>query len=441
MSEIDPAPSRPLRWWDTGVIATIAVMATIGVLELVLDDAPVGATDLAVILGAPVLLTIWYVVLGRAALRRATFDEPTRPADVVFLVGVIVIIAAGTSVFANYATLQTLGYPIIWTVVARYRSAVLWSAGLAAAVGVGFATSFTRFGVSGGIWVAAIIAVISFGFAVAMGTWITRIFAQGQRYRVLAEELRRSQAEVAALSVTAGASAERERISRELHDTLTQTLAGLVMLSEQAERALAAGDTVLANDRVARVGSAAREAVSEARALVATTQPLGDGGLESAIERLVARLQADTGLRVECEMNPLVIDRERQVVLLRAAQEGLANARKHAQASRVLVSLRASPEGGALLTVEDDGVGPDHRVAGADAPGGMDAVDGGPAAVVVPHTAAPVAPHTDGYGLTGLADRVRAVGGAVRFGPGARGGARLEVYLDPVRELAEEAAE
>lgn len=425
MSEWEAAPMRPLLWWDRGVSAVLVVLAAIGVIEVALDPVARPLHDLPTILGGLVLFALWYVALGRAALRRATLDEPIRRADRVFLVGMIVIIAASTLVFANHATLQVVGYPMIWTVVARYRAAVAWTGALAAAVGVGFTGGFTRFGVNGGIGAALAMAFISFAFAVAMGTWITRIFAQGQRYRMLAEELRRSQAEVAALSASAGAASERERLSRELHDTLTQTLAGLVMLSEQAERALAAGDADRAAERVGRVGSAAREAVSEARALVATTQPLGDGGLEAAIERVAARLRADTGLRVECELVPLPIDRERQVVLLRAVQEGLSNARKHARASLVTVTLAEAPssaEGGAVLVVEDDGVGPRSREAG----------DGGSRAAGGSGTAG-----FDGYGLTGLADRVRAVGGSVRFGPGERGGSRLEVRLDPPARLSE----
>lgn len=417
MSEIGAVRRGPLLWWDLGISATLAVMATIGLFEILLSDPPLEPAESWSIVAAPAVFALWYVLLGRAALRRAILERVARPADFVFLLGMIAIIAAATAVFANYATLQTIGYPVIWTIVARYRSAIIWSAGLALAVGAGFIGVFTRFGVSGGVGAAVAIALISFAFAVVMGTWITRIFAQGERYRALAEELRRSQAEVVELSEAAGAASERERLSRELHDTLTQTLAGLVMLSEQAERALAAGDPERAADRIVRVGSAARDAVAEARALVATTQPLGDGGLEAAIGRLAARLRVDAGVRVDCELLPPELDRERQVVLLRAAQEGMSNARKHAGASWVAVSLSSAAEGGAVLVVDDDGVGPAGTASRARGTDGTAGASGG-------------------FGLTGLADRVRAVGGEVRFGARPGGGARLEVRLRPVAEGA-----
>ncbi|WP_449283425.1 sensor histidine kinase [Leucobacter sp.] len=410
------ARRRPLLWWDLGVAATVAVMGVIGVTDVVVDaqavDAPVSPLGLARVLGVLVLLVLWYLCLGRAALRRAVCDDPARAIDLVYLGVLVLIVGAATAIVPSYATLQALAYPMIWTVVARYRDAVIWSAVLALAVGGGFLLALAHHGVLSGFGEASAIVVLSFTFAVVMGTWITRIFAQGERYRALAEQLRASQAEVAALSEQAGAGRERERLSRELHDTLTQTLAGLVMLSEQAERALDSGDAERARDRLARVGAAAREAVGEARALVATTQPLGDGGLEAAIERVAARLSADAGLRVECALDVVSLEREHQVVLLRAAQEGLANARKHARASRVRLTLTASAEGGAVLLVEDDGAGPD-----------------------------PERMRIGGFGLSGLAERVRTVGGAVSFGRGPEGGARLEVRLPGSRAGEEGGAE
>lgn len=403
-------PRRPvLRWWDLGVAATLVVLAAIGGIELA-SEAPFTPPEMAVEFGVLALVGAWYVALGRPALLRAASGEGAQRVDFIFLGVLVLLCGLAAFVMPSYATLQTIGYPMIWTIVARYRDAIILSAAFALSVGAGFFAGLAPSGLADALSGTAVLVVLSFAFAVAMGTWITRIFEQGEQYRQVAERLRASQAEVALLSEQAGAGRERERLSQELHDTLTQTLAGLVMLSEQADRALAAGDTERARDRVARVESAAREAVAEARALVATTHPLGDGGLEAAIERVVARLRADAGLDVSCELETVPLDRERQVVLLRAVQEGLANARRHAGASRVHVRLVARPEGGALLHIDDDGVGlPDG--------GAAEAGDGG-----------------GGFGLSGLAARARSVGGSVVFEASPLGGARLEVMLDEARE-------
>ena len=312
-----------------------------------------------------------------------------------------VLLVFGTFCDPMYAILQVLVYPIVWTTAKQYRVAIAWSGAVALAVGSGMFAGLAPTDLGDALTSSLISASLSFVFAVAMGTWITRIHEWGERHRAMAERLRASQSEVKALSEAAGASRERERLSRELHDTLTQTLTGLVMLAEQTERALAAGDSPMVADRVSRMSSAAREAVSEARALVATTQPLGHGGLRAAIERVADRMRHDTGLDVRCQIETTSLDREREVVLLRATQEGLANARRHARASTVLVSLAPLAGGGAVLAVADDGVGPKaaHRS------------------------------NSGGFGLSGLTDRVQLVGGSVSFRPGEQSGSRLEVTV------------
>ncbi|GAA1592395.1 sensor histidine kinase [Leucobacter chromiireducens] len=424
---------HPLRWWDLGVVVLVLVMCVpggIGALNWA-SGGGLAASDVVApltVLGAFVVL---YAVLGRPALRRAAFDEPRIWWDLVFLAGVVFVVGLGAAVSTSFATLQAIVYPMIWVIagvgasdVARFGAraarrrgrlrAVAWSAVLALIITVGAGVSFLRHDVPNPMLTAAGIGGASFTFAVILGMWITSIYEQGERHRELAEQLRLAQAEVAELSVARGAATERERLSRELHDTLTQTLAGLVMLSEQTERALAAGDSARAAERAGRVSAAARESVAEARALVATTQPLGESGLNASLERVAARLEADTGLAVACALEDVPLDREQQVVLLRAAQEGLANARKHARATRVTLTLTGLPGGGALLRVVDNGVGPAHTAAEHDG-----SAQASPGAAV------------GGFGLTGLAERARAIGGAVQFGAAEHAGSVLEARLSP----------
>ncbi|MGO3146763.1 MAG: sensor histidine kinase [Leucobacter sp.] len=401
--------SRALRWWDLAFAAVLAFVVIVAVLDGVAGD-PHWAASLAtgwrtaILLTPALLVAILYVALGRAVLREGMGDLPLSTRGGTFLTLLMLVLAVGTFSDPMYAMLQAIAYPLVWTIAVDYRRAVLWCLAVAFAVGAGMYLGLVTLNAGTALVSSLTTAVISLVFAIAMGTWISRIHAKGETYRELAEQLRSSQNEVAALSEAAGAATERERISRDLHDTLTQTLAGLVMLSEQTERALDARDEVRARDRLARVESAARAAVAEARALVATTQPIGEGGLVRAIERVAASLREDTGLDVDCALAQVSLEREREVVMLRAVQEGLANARKHAQARSVVVTLTEIGVGGALLVVDDDGVGP-----------GLGTREGG-------------------FGLTGLADRVRSVGGEVRFGGRSSGGSRLEIELHPVQE-------
>ena len=422
-------PSRfPLLWWDIVVAVVTALLGSVGIAGAV---EPEGGSIL-VLLSPLLVFLLLYVALLRGALRRAHSSLARRRGDMVVIAIAICVLGVAAAVEPSYATLQSLVFPMLWVVMSA-REAITWSAALAVSVGVGSALAYVRLGNEYAVWTATFVAVLSFGFSVVMGTWITRIHAAGERHRELAEELRKSQAETAALAQESGAAAERERLSRELHDTLTQTLAGLVMLAEQAERALAADDTARARDRVERVGSAARDAVAEARALVATTQPLGEGGLEAALERICSRFAVDTGISIECRIEALGLDRERQVVLLRAAQEGLANARRHARASAVEVTLGPGAHGGAVLRVDDNGCGP-LRAGGGGSPGagklagGARMEPGRPAGTVSSDAVSPA-----GFGLSGLSERVRAVGGDVVFEPRPGGGSRLEVRLPEER--------
>ena len=421
------ARPRSLRWWDTGVVTIVLFQSVV----VVLDGAPGFTSALgiasesartALVLAPLALLVLLYALIGRRALRRGTEDAPLGPLGALFLVLLIAVLALAVFLAPVNAILQALVYPIVWTVAVRYREAVAWSAATASSIGTTMYAGLALGGASGAVFTALLTMVSSFVFAVVMGTWITRVFEQGERFRLVADQLRQAQGEVSALSEAAGAAAERERLSRELHDTLTQTLTGLVMLSERAERALDVSDLDAARERMAQVTSAARTAVGETRALVATAHPLADGGLEQAIERLVARMRAETGIAVGCAVAPIECGREQQVVLLRAAQEGLANVRAHARATEARVTLRlgeslgprSAPTRIAVLTVDDNGAGPGEHAA-HDRAGG-------------------------GYGITGLRDRARHVRGDLSFGPGPRGGARLELRV-PVTSAERSAPE
>lgn len=408
MSAGDALAKWPLRWWDLGVTAVSLVLLIpggVGVLSAIGEPGAFSG-HFALTLGALLGFVAVYTVVMRPVLRRAESDSAPLRRDAAALAILIGYTGFAAAVNPSFATLQAVLYPMVWTITGgwlhRRALAICWSAALAAAIGIGSFIAYERLGAASPAWTAGVVAVCSFVFAVFLGMWLTGVYSQSERHRVLAEQLRDSQAEVAELSTASGAAAERERMSRELHDTLTQTLTGLVMLSEQAERALVAGDIERALDRTGRVGAAAREAVSEARALVATTQPLGENGLVASLERIAARMRADAGLDVACSLASVTLDREQEVVLLRAAQEGLANARRHASATRVALVLAAAGPDRVELRVEDDGVGPGNASA---------------------------AQSSSGFGLSGLADRARALDGEVRFEPRPGGGAQLVVSL------------
>jgi signal transduction histidine kinase len=155
---------------------------------------------------------------------------------------------------------------------------------------------------------------------------------------------------------------ERQRIARELHDSVSQALYG-IGLGARTARALLDRDPVKAAEPVEYVLSLAEGGLAEMRALILELRPdsLEREGLVSALRKQVAALHARHGLEVEALLGeepdlPLEIKEG----LYRIAQEALNNTIKHAQASRVAIRLQED-SGEIVLSVQDDGVGFDPR--------------------------------------------------------------------------------
>ncbi|WP_414941673.1 sensor histidine kinase [Amycolatopsis sp. cmx-11-51] len=238
-------------------------------------------------------------------------------------------------------------------------------------------------------------------FSLLAGRYTTQIIEQSKGRAALIEQLEASQAEVSRLSREAGTAAERERMAREIHDTLAQGFTSIVTLTQAIESEMDT-DPKAARRHLELAARTARENLAEARAMVAARVPsaLASASLEEALRRQVERLTEEAGIEAAIEVEgPLpALPMATEVVLLRGAQEALSNIRKHSRATRV--SLRLSVvDGKVRLGVTDDGTGFD-----------------------------PAEP-TGGFGLAGMRTRADQVGGivALRSGPGAGTTLELEV--------------
>jgi signal transduction histidine kinase len=148
-------------------------------------------------------------------------------------------------------------------------------------------------------------------------------------------------------------------LARAIHDTLAQGFISIVTHLEAAEEELSprTGSVRRHLDQALR---AARENLVEARRLVAALRPeiLEGLSLPEALRRLAAGWSEASGVPVEVNVtgDQTWLPQELRVALLRVAQEGLSNARKHARADRVTMTL-SYLEDLALLDVQDDGLG------------------------------------------------------------------------------------
>lgn len=390
VDELDGTWARDVRWWDAGfyVIAALSVMA------VAVEPSEPGAT--AVVTVSIGVMVVAYLLFGRRAAR-------TRRTGTAVAYLLIAIAATTASVTQNVlATLLLFAvFSQIWMLLeSRWVSSVL-----CVVLSVSVTAAITIADSDGGFDPQVLARVIpqmgiALVFSLGLGLWVAHTLRQSERYARLVDALHTTRAELAATSRDAGALAERERISREIHDTLAQGFTSIVMLAQAASADLDRDAADDARARLELVESTARDNLAEARALVAAHAPvpLWDATLAEAVGRVADRFAAESGVTVSTRWGSVPrLSSTQEVVVLRCAQEALANVRKHAAARHVTVSFGMVGESVAL-EVTDDGRGLD--------PG-----------------------EAEGFGLRGMRDRVAAEGGSVRIAPGPAGGTSVVVEL------------
>ncbi|MEU5953012.1 sensor histidine kinase [Streptomyces sp. NPDC047525] len=245
------------------------------------------------------------------------------------------------------------------------------------------------------------------GAAMAIATVLgyEALYRESERRRQLIDELMATRAELAAAERTAGTLAERERLAREIHDTLAQGLSSIQLLLRAAQRALPVGSPAAPHIEQAR--AAAQDNLAEARRFVRALSPpdLEHGSLAGALERLSASASAASGspgsdvhVQFTVSGTPTELPTPYEVALLRTAQSALANTVRHAGAGRAEITL-SFMDTSVSLDVVDDGRGFDP----ASAPRGSGA--GG---------------DDGGFGLPAMRARARSLGGtlSVESAPG-----------------------
>jgi len=236
-----------------------------------------------------------------------------------------------------------------------------------------------------GALIAVGIVIFSVTFSYVYSRWMILVIEQSLEQAALIEQLESTRAELAAAHHEAGVLAERHRLAGEIHDTLAQGFASIVTLLQAAGASLDA-EQPQARRHLDLALVTARENLAEARTLVTALSPaaLEGGTLADAVRRLTDTTAAQAAIRCRSEITGTVrrLPTSTEVVLLRVCQEALANVRKHAGAGQVSVRLCYADDV-VRLTVADDGDGFDPAAA------------------------------TRGYGLKGMRDRVRQVGGTV----------------------------
>ncbi|WP_051992344.1 sensor histidine kinase [Mobilicoccus pelagius] len=231
--------------------------------------------------------------------------------------------------------------------------------------------------------------------AAGAGLIYRRILAESEDRRRLVAELVVAQDdlvavhdELAATQREAGVLTERQRLARDIHDTLAQGLSSIVLLS----RAGLAGDDAARTDVLRQIEATAADNLEEARRVVHALTPasLEAAPLPTALTRLLERLREQTSLEttIDVDGDMTTLGTSGEVALLRVAQSALSNVRLHARADRVVVALTNTGDA-VMLDVVDDGRGFDPARLDAAPLGGT------------------------GFGLRAMRERLATLGGAL----------------------------
>jgi signal transduction histidine kinase len=196
---------------------------------------------------------------------------------------------------------------------------------------------------------------------------------------------------------------ERQRLARDLHDSVTQALYGVTLHAEAAARLLTLGDLATTAQYLRELQETAQDALAEMRLLLFELRPpaLEQVGLVAALQARLdtveGRANLQTHLSVEGKIDlPAPIEQ----ALYRIAQEALNNVLKHARARHIAAWLRQT-HSGVTMEIADDGIGFDPAVARV----------------------------AGGLGLRGMAERVDQLGGRLTVRSAPENGTQLRVEI------------
>ncbi len=405
----DRQPSRA----TTGIVPYV-LLAVLTAMSFKLGA--VSATSHDVTLGVCILAALWMLFMH--ALLPAPRRAACQPVFVAGLIAITAVMVVRQSWFGFFGAVS-YGY-------ARELPSLRSQLSAAGALGVIGALSQTEDGKT-----SLLLHLIRFGVALAIDlllvfglTWLLwererRIEQHKKALAELGDANLRLEATIAenedlhqrllVHAREAGTREERQRMAREIHDTLAQGLTGIVTQLQAAEQA--ADDPAGWRRHLAAATHLARESLAEARRSVHALrpEPLETGRLSEALAGVAARWSALNGIPVQVTTTGTAraIAPEAEFALLRAGQEALANVARHAHATRVGVTV-SYMENEVAVDVRDDGVG-------------FDPADSG----------------RDGFGLVAMRQRIAALSGTLQVESEPGGGTAISACVPAIPALAD----
>jgi signal transduction histidine kinase len=332
------------RWKADWQHAFFAVALSLTTLGAVVPSTDEDAAAIAVRLAMSALLGAWYVYWF--ALRR-----DSTAAHLPYLLGAAGLWALMTAVDP---AMLLVGVAALVPYCMRHLRATA-----AAAIALGALWLWQRQVTGGGLdWSSVLGCALGILAVATIAGYIAILDREGRRRQRLLDELSAAQAELAAAERQAGTLAERQRLARDIHDTLTQGFASISMLLDAALADLPPNDST--SRRVTQAMRTARENLAESRRLVEALRPVQLDGtrLPEAVRLLTSRLRDETGLAAHTVItgDAATLEPAVETALLRVVQEALSNVRRHAAARQVTVTISYLDDV-VVVDVHDDGSG------------------------------------------------------------------------------------
>lgn len=396
--QVGPAAAGPtIRAMEIGQHLIAAGLTTVGVIRAI----GAGASPVVAIVTGVAILG-WHT----AGALLMTRTQSTR-AVVLWLIGFAAVWIAAVAVSPEFVWLAFLLWllaghllPLPWGLI---FSSVVLAIVIAGPIAHHGTTNYANvFGpLIGGV----------FAFGISRG--YLQLLRDATERELLVASLTRAQQEMADLQDElalaqrqAGAVAERTRISRDIHDTIAQTLSSIRLLAHAGATRSTDADAIRS---FTQLESIAGDGLGDVRRIIAALVPaeLEENVLADALARMLARAGDEGPLQTELHVSDTLplLPTSVEVALLRTAQSALANIRLHARASRAVVSL-VDDDHTVRLDISDDGTGFDAVTWEADA-----------------------GTSSSSYGLRFMRSRLRELGGALSVESAPGEGTTVSVML------------
>ena len=404
-------------------VVPYVMLAFAAVLTVVIDHSENKSPLVPLVLCG--LAAVW--TLGMYTLRPAWRDRPRLMAVfVAVLLAIMIVMVTGYSWLGFYTF---TGYYYVYRLVGswRWRIAGVGVVACLAGISQGFGLQPPFDAVHVVVLIGAVLVNVILGCAFAWFNWMSH--RQGILRRQLIDELGETNSrleatlaentglhrQLLAQAREAGVLDERQRMAREIHDTLAQGLTGIITQLQAVEQA--GQDPAERRRHFTAAVTLARESLTEARRSVHALRPeaLETALLGEALAAVADRWAERTGVPVQVTTTGTVrpITPEAESALLRTAQEALANVAKHAAATRVGLTLSYLDDE-VILDVRDDGRGFDP---------------------------APATGAAGGFGLVAMRQRIEGLSGTldVESEPGLGTAISARIPIEPAGTSAESA--